>query len=67
MMSKSFLSVIGWQEVDRMLENAVKKAAARNKAAGVTTASSINGRLVITPGTKERSKARPRTTQQSVD
>ena len=50
MTKKSIISVIGRKEVFRLMEKAVVQAADRNKAAGLATASYVNGRIVITPG-----------------
>ena len=50
MTKKSIISVIGRTEAFRLMEKAVVQAADRNRAAGVTTASYINGRTVFTRG-----------------
>jgi len=44
---KSIIDVIGRAEAFRLMGGAVVAAAKKNKAAGVTTASHINGRTVL--------------------
>lgn len=50
MSKKSIIDVMGRAEAFRLMEEAAVAAAKKNKAAGVTTASHINGRTVfVTP------------------
>ena len=49
-MAKSFLSEFGRAKAMRVMSKAIAEAALENKEAGLTTASYIDGRTVITPG-----------------
>jgi hypothetical protein len=57
---KSILDVIGRTEAFQLMEKAVVQAAERNKDAGLTTASHVNGRTVITRGQAATKKAEPK-------
>lgn len=49
-MPRSFLDVFGRAEALRIMSKAVAEAAEENQAAGLTTASFIEGQLVVIPG-----------------
>lgn len=50
MTKRSILDLVGSEEGLQLLRKAVAEAAKRNREAGVTTATVIDGRTVITPG-----------------
>ena len=49
-MPRSFIDVFGRAEALRIMSKAVAQAAEENQAAGLTTASFIEGQLVVIPG-----------------
>ena len=53
-MAKSFISIAGREEVMRVMGTAIQEAAQENLAAGLRTASFIDGRLVVTPPKDDR-------------
>ena len=57
MSKKSILDVIGRTEAFQLMEKAVVQAAKKNRDAGLTTASHVNGRTVITRGQAIAKKA----------
>ena len=54
MSKKSIFDTMGRAEAFKLMEKAVVAAAKKNKAAGVTTASHINGRTVLVAPRKKR-------------
>lgn len=53
MSARSIIDVIGKADAFRLMGEAIAEAAQKNKEAGVTTASHIDGWTVITPGTRD--------------
>jgi hypothetical protein len=58
-MTTSFLTNFGRVEASRVMGEAIAEAARENREAGFTTASVIDGQLVVVPGKESLKDAEP--------